>query len=150
MEKEIFNIYPKENCKSCYGTGFVSGDWVDYGSTKAQLPDEYCDCILDQLPEDYDFDLNVVQTNEEHYPDLFDCTKSKNRKEVKLMKLYATVVLAFAALVYAIMRAYAPDLPFTQDQVLTVILLALGWLGVTVTEEQVRAFFVARGFKGFK
>lgn len=65
------------------------------------------------------------------------------------MKLYATVVAAFAALVYAIMKAYAPDLPFSQDQVLTVILLALAWLGVTVTEEQVRAWAVRRGFKGF-
>ena len=65
------------------------------------------------------------------------------------MKLYATVVAAFAALVYAIMKAYAPDLPFTAEQVLTVILLALAWLGVTVTEEQVRAAFVKRGYKGF-
>lgn len=66
------------------------------------------------------------------------------------MKLYATVVAAFAALVYAIMRAYAPDLPFSQEQVLTVILLALAWLGVTVTEERLRAWAVRNGLTGFE
>lgn len=127
-------VYPKRNCKGCFGNGFVSGDWVDYGSTKAQLPDEYCDCVLDQLPEDYDGKFEVVQY----------------REEVRNMKLTLTVVAAFSGLVYAIMRAYAPDLPFSQDQVLTVLLLALAALGVTVTEEQVRAWFVRRGFNGFR
>ncbi len=54
-------VMPKENCETCHGEGFVSGDWVDYGSTKTQLPDEYCDCILEQLPEDYDGKIEVNQ-----------------------------------------------------------------------------------------
>lgn len=65
------------------------------------------------------------------------------------MKLYATVVAAFAALIYAIMKAYAPQLPFTPDQILTVLYLALGWLGVVIVQEQTRAYFIRRGFRGF-
>lgn len=53
---------PKKDCNSCHGSGFVSGDWVDYGSTKTQLPDDFCDCILEQLPDDYDekVEVNIV------------------------------------------------------------------------------------------
>lgn len=59
-EEEKMKITPKVDCKSCHGRGLVSGDWVDYGSTKAQLPDEYCDCVIEQLPEDYSGDITLV------------------------------------------------------------------------------------------
>ncbi len=52
-------IHPKEDCKQCSGTGLVSGDWVDYGSTQTQLPEEYCDCVLEQLPEDYSGEIEI-------------------------------------------------------------------------------------------
>lgn len=49
---EIITITPKADCKACKGFGMLPGDRVPYGSTTAQLPDDYCDCVLEQIPED--------------------------------------------------------------------------------------------------
>lgn len=43
-------IKPNDYCMACYGTGIVH-DIVDWGSTTTQI-ESYCDCVLDQLPED--------------------------------------------------------------------------------------------------
>jgi len=51
-------ITAKQGCKYCHGTGFVS-DWVDYGSTSVPL-DSTCDCVTEQLPDDYDDDYDVI------------------------------------------------------------------------------------------
>lgn len=59
-KREIMKIIPEKDCNGCQGVGLVSGDWVDYGSTKTQLPDEYCNCVLEQLPEDYDGEIQLV------------------------------------------------------------------------------------------
>lgn len=61
------------------------------------------------------------------------------------MKLALSIAIALAGLIYAIMKVYAPDLPFTLDQILQILVLLLGWLGVTVTEGVLRAWIVKRG-----
>lgn len=52
-------LHADPNCIHCLGSGEFEGDWVDYGSTRAQLPSEPCECILEQLPEDFDDWENV-------------------------------------------------------------------------------------------
>lgn len=49
--RRIFSITPLPNCRFCYGTGEVA-ERHPYGSTYAT---EYltCDCVLEQLPEDF-------------------------------------------------------------------------------------------------
>jgi len=47
-------ITPKIDCKACRGGGTVGMGSVPYGSTWVSLPDDYCDCVIDQLPEDGD------------------------------------------------------------------------------------------------
>jgi hypothetical protein len=54
------SIKPNGNCCYCHGRGFISGDWVDYGSTTVQLPETYCECVIEQLPDHYKGDINVV------------------------------------------------------------------------------------------
>ena len=49
-----YKVVPKPGCKDCHGSGEVSGDWVDYGSTQVQLPATWCECVTDQLPEEFD------------------------------------------------------------------------------------------------
>ena len=57
-------IVPKKDCKQCLGEGYVSGDWVDYGSTQTQMPDDYCDCVLEQLPDDYSGEIEIVEAEQ--------------------------------------------------------------------------------------
>jgi hypothetical protein len=45
-------IAPNIDCKACKGRGLLSGGLVPYGSTTANLPDEYCGCVLDQVQND--------------------------------------------------------------------------------------------------
>jgi hypothetical protein len=45
-------ITPIQDCRACKGFGMLPGGSVPYGSTTAQLPDDYCDCVIEQLPDD--------------------------------------------------------------------------------------------------
>lgn len=45
-------IAAQENCKSCHGYGTVT-EYHPWGSTIAG-EDLTCDCVLEQLPEDFD------------------------------------------------------------------------------------------------
>ena len=58
----MITITPKISCPACHGDGYIEGDWVDYGSTKTQLPSDFCDCVFEQLPEDYDGDVEISKT----------------------------------------------------------------------------------------
>jgi hypothetical protein len=65
MMKTI-KIYPNPNCRYCHGKGEIN-DWVDYGSTRVPMP-SLCDCILDQLPDDFnDRDTFVEVVIDEYY-----------------------------------------------------------------------------------
>jgi hypothetical protein len=56
----VIEITPTSDCKACHGGGLVRGDSVPYGSTWANLPDDYCDCVIEQLPDDdNDYDITV-------------------------------------------------------------------------------------------
>jgi len=65
------------------------------------------------------------------------------------MKLSLLIATAIAGLLYAIAVTVAPDFPVTPDQLLQIVIFLLSLFGVVVTEEQVRAFFVRKGFTGF-
>ena len=67
-------IQPDPNCKLCMGTG-ETFDWVDYGSTQVKL-DSLCECVLDQLPDDFDdqdmidLDLSEIEYKDNGYDTL--------------------------------------------------------------------------------
>lgn len=65
------------------------------------------------------------------------------------MKLPLTIAVALVALGYAIAKFYNPNFPFTPDELLRTLVFLLSLFGVIVGDEQVRAFMVKRGFKGF-
>ena len=50
-------IKPKKDCEHCHETGIVE-DQVPYGMGCASL-ESYCDCIEEQIPEDYDGDIEI-------------------------------------------------------------------------------------------
>lgn len=66
------------------------------------------------------------------------------------MKLKLTVAMALAGLVYALLKQVWPDFPITPDQMLTLIIALLTALGIVVTEEQLRAYLVSKGYDKFK
>lgn len=45
-------IKPNPDCTACRGRGEVSAGSVPYGSTSVSLPDDFCDCVLDQSEYD--------------------------------------------------------------------------------------------------
>lgn len=63
-------LTPRADCKACHGGGMLAGDSVPYGSTTASLPDEFCDCVLEQLPDDGDYDIKLTcwETGSEEAP----------------------------------------------------------------------------------
>jgi len=56
----IYKITPLANCKFCHGHGVVT-EWHPDGDTVAG-EDLICDCILEQLPEEYkdEDDIEVI------------------------------------------------------------------------------------------
>jgi hypothetical protein len=50
-------VKPDPECKYCGGCGEVS-DWVPYGIGNTPLF-SYCSCVEDQIPEDYDDDIEL-------------------------------------------------------------------------------------------
>lgn len=60
----VYQITPISNCKVCHGTGLVT-EYHPYGSTVAA---EYltCDCVLEQLPEDFDDYTDEVDITAEY------------------------------------------------------------------------------------
>lgn len=68
------------NCKHCHGSGVIS-EHHPYGSTWA-AEDLVCDCVLEQLPEEYDwkdeidiepaYDMLVSDGPEFEYDDYLD------------------------------------------------------------------------------
>jgi hypothetical protein len=57
-------IKPKKNCKWCCGSGIVY-DSVPYGSTSADL-DSCCECIEEQVPEDFDGEIEIDLEDQSH------------------------------------------------------------------------------------
>lgn len=58
----IYKVKPDSKCKYCYGTGTVS-ESHPYGSAYAT---EYltCDCVLEQLPEEFNDNEDEVKIEE--------------------------------------------------------------------------------------
>lgn len=50
---QFIKITPRPDCKTCYGLGMVRGDSVPmpFGKGATRTPDEFCDCVLDQVPD---------------------------------------------------------------------------------------------------
>jgi hypothetical protein len=61
--RQTIQVTPKPNCKQCKGWGLLPGDSVPmpFGSGFMRGPDEYCDCVLDQVP---DYDIQIVPDSE--------------------------------------------------------------------------------------
>mgnify|MGYP001559827448 FL=1 len=55
----IYKITAVFTCKFCHGSGTVY-DTVPYGSTTAQMPSD-CDCVKQQLPEEFDYLVDEVE-----------------------------------------------------------------------------------------
>lgn len=67
-------------CENCKWFEVQGGDWVDYGSTRTQLPEEYvCTNDVTDLMTDYDY----AKWNTEHIIEGSDCPhwQDKNYKE---------------------------------------------------------------------
>ena len=47
------------SCPHCHGRGYVT-DYVPYGSTNVPMDTE-CDCGFDNLPDDFDDDVDEVE-----------------------------------------------------------------------------------------
>lgn len=63
----IYKIIPVSTCKYCHGTGEVA-EHHPYGSTYAT---EYlvCDCVLEQLPEDFEDGKDDFEIDLSNLPD---------------------------------------------------------------------------------
>lgn len=48
--KVIYRITPLADCKFCHGRGIVT-EYHPYGNT---VPDLLCDCVVEQLPKEFD------------------------------------------------------------------------------------------------
>lgn len=60
-------ITPNPECKACHGIGKVKGDSVPvpFGIGNCSLPDSYCDCVYDQIPdegEEFDDEIDIELT----------------------------------------------------------------------------------------
>jgi len=65
-EKIQITITPRADCKICWSKGTVKGGSVPvpFGSGSCSLPDEFCDCVIEQIPDDeneYDITLTDVE-----------------------------------------------------------------------------------------
>jgi hypothetical protein len=65
-EKIQITIRPRADCKICWSKGTVRGCSVPvpFGSGSCSLPDEFCDCVIEQIPDDeneYDITLTDVE-----------------------------------------------------------------------------------------
>jgi hypothetical protein len=58
----IYKIQADPNCKSCHGSGTVV-EYHPYGSTVAG-ESLTCDCVMEQLPEEYDSLRDTVDVEE--------------------------------------------------------------------------------------
>jgi len=67
MKEQIqITITPRADCKICWSKGTVRGCSVPvpFGSGSCSLPDEFCDCVIEQIPDDeneYDIALTDVE-----------------------------------------------------------------------------------------
>ena len=67
MKEQIqITITPRADCKICWSKGTVRGCSVPmpFGSGSCSLPDEFCDCVIEQIPDDeneYDITLTDVE-----------------------------------------------------------------------------------------
>ena len=52
-------IIAKKDCKACHGSGLTQQSHP-YGSTSA-TETLYCDCVGEQIPEDYDGDIDIIE-----------------------------------------------------------------------------------------
>jgi len=52
QQSKPISITPKPECKTCDGNGMMKADLVPapFGRGMIQLPEEYCHCVIDQLP----------------------------------------------------------------------------------------------------
>jgi len=64
---KTIHVTPISNCPYCHGDGYVY-DTVDYGSTTSQMQ-SLCSCIEEQIPEDFDGDVEVISIPENYYSD---------------------------------------------------------------------------------
>lgn len=65
------------------------------------------------------------------------------------MKLSLSLVTLAAALLYGIVKNFAPDFPLSADEFLKLCIWALLALGVVIVEPFARAGLRKMGFKGF-
>lgn len=60
-DKININITPRLDCKTCWSKGIVKGSSVPvpFGSGSCSLPDEFCDCVIEQVP-DGENEYNII------------------------------------------------------------------------------------------
>lgn len=58
-------IMPIRSCKVCRGSGMVDMGSVPYGSTWVSMGSDFCDCVVEQLPEDdRDFEIELTYADD--------------------------------------------------------------------------------------
>jgi hypothetical protein len=66
-EEPVVLIIPYADCQYCHGEGIIR-EHHPYGSTTA-TEELYCDCVLSQLPEDYDGGVELIHQLAEAEPE---------------------------------------------------------------------------------
>jgi hypothetical protein len=71
MKEQIqITITPRADCKICWSKGTVRGCSVPvpFGSGSCSLPDEFCDCVIEQIPDDEN-EYDITLTHEDNSED---------------------------------------------------------------------------------
>jgi len=66
------------------------------------------------------------------------------------MKLEYSILVLGLALVYGVVKQFLPDFPLNEPTLLAFLVYVLLKLGVEIVGAPIRAFFVKRGFEGFR
>ena len=65
MKEQIqITITPRADCKICWSKGTVKGGsaLVPFGSGSCSLPNEFCDCVIEQIPDDEnEYDITLTE-----------------------------------------------------------------------------------------
>jgi len=71
MKEQIqITITPRADCKICWSKGTVKGGSVPvpFGSGSCSLPDEFCDCVIEQIPDnENEYDITLAHPDGEQW-----------------------------------------------------------------------------------
>ena len=69
-EKIQITIRPRPDCKICWSKRTIKGNsaLIPFGSGSCSLPNEFCDCVIEQIPDDEN-EYDITLTHEDNSED---------------------------------------------------------------------------------